>query len=110
MYNILIEFGIPMKLVRLIKVCVNETCNRVWVGKHKSDMFPIRNGLKKGEALLPLLFNFASEYAIIRVLANQQSLKLNITHQLLVYVDDVNTHSWKHTYHKEKHRSFSSPQ
>jgi len=40
---------------------------------------------------LPLLFNFASEYAIIRVLANQQSFKLNITHQLLVYVDDVNT-------------------
>jgi len=38
-----------------------------------------------------LLFNFASEYAIIRVLANQQSFKLNITHQLLVYVDDVNT-------------------
>jgi hypothetical protein len=38
-----------------------------------------------------LLFNFASEYAIIRVLTNQQSLKLNIMHQLLVYVDDVNT-------------------
>ena len=38
-----------------------------------------------------MLFNFASEYAIIRVLTNQQSLKLNIMHQLLVYVDDVNT-------------------
>jgi hypothetical protein len=29
MYNILIEFGIPVKLVRLIKMCLNETCNRV---------------------------------------------------------------------------------
>jgi hypothetical protein len=34
MYNILIEFGIPMKLVRLIRVCVNETYSRVRVGKN----------------------------------------------------------------------------
>jgi len=90
LYNTFNEFGIPMKLVRLKKMCLNETYNRVWVGKHMSDMFPIKNGSKKGEPLSPLLFNFASEYAIFRVLANQQSLKLNITHQLLVNVDDVN--------------------
>ena len=54
----LIEFGIPIKLVRLIKMCLNETCNTYWVGKHLYDMFPIRNGLKQRDALLPLLFNF----------------------------------------------------
>jgi hypothetical protein len=53
-YNILNEFGIPRKLVRLIK-CLNETYSRVWVGKHLSDIFPIKDGLKKGGALLPLL-------------------------------------------------------
>jgi len=53
-------------------------------------MFPIRNGLKQGDAHSPLFFNFALEYTIRRVQVNQDGLKINGTHQLLAYADDVN--------------------
>ena len=68
---------------------VTDTYSRVWVGKNVYDRFPIRNGLKLGEALTPMLFNFALRYAIRRVRVNLDSLKLNGTHQLLAYADDV---------------------
>ena len=53
-------------------------------------MFPIRNGLKQGDVLSPLFFNYALEYAIRRIQVNQDGLKLNGTHKLLSYADDVN--------------------
>ena len=46
--------------------------------------------MKKADALSPMLYNFALEYAIRRVQINQDGLKLNCTHQLLAYADDVN--------------------
>jgi len=83
-------FGIRMKLVRLIIMCQNETCSRVQEGKHLCDVFRIKNGLKQGDAFLPLLFTFALGYAIRMIQVNQDDLKLNGTLELLVYADDIN--------------------
>jgi hypothetical protein len=67
LYNSFIEFGVPMKLVRLIKMCLNEMYSKVPRDTHLSHNFPIQNGLKRGDALSPLLLNFTLKYAIRKV-------------------------------------------
>jgi len=42
-------------------MCLHESYSRVRVVSHLSDVFSIRNGLKQGDALSPLLFKFALE-------------------------------------------------
>jgi len=71
-------------------MCLNVTYSRVRVGKHLSDVFPILNGLKQGDALSPSLFNFALGYVIRRVQVNQGGLKFSGALQILVYADVVN--------------------
>jgi hypothetical protein len=63
-----------MKPVRLTKMFLNERYIKVCLCKHLSDSFPIQNGLKQGDALSPLLFNFALECAIWKVQENQMAL------------------------------------
>jgi hypothetical protein len=46
LYNILVEFDVPKNLVRLIKMCLNETYSKVRISNLLSDKFPIQNGLK----------------------------------------------------------------
>jgi sorting nexin-29 len=90
LYNILKELGVPMKLGRLIKMCLNQTHSKVHIGKHLSDSFPTQNNIQQGDALSPMLFNFALEYVIRKIQETQVGLKLNWQYQFLAYADDVN--------------------
>jgi hypothetical protein len=80
LYNILNEFDISMKPVRLINKRLNETYCTVRVGTHLSDKFPFKNVLKEVDTLLPLFFNFAVVYN------RPDDLKLNGFHQHLIFL------------------------
>jgi hypothetical protein len=69
-----------MKWVELVKICLNETYSNARASKHLSDTFLVQNGVNEEDALSPLLFNLASEYAIRKVQESQVGLKLNWTY------------------------------
>jgi hypothetical protein len=87
---------------------ISETYSTVRVGKYLSNGFPAKHGSKQGDALSPLLFNVALENAIKRVQANQEGLKLNGAHQLLVQADDLNILEGSIHIIKKKYASCSS--
>jgi hypothetical protein len=77
-YNTLMKFGVPMKVVRLTKMCLNELCSWVRVGKNLSDVFLIMNGFQQGDNSSPLLLNFVLEYPIRKFQLDQYGLKLKV--------------------------------
>jgi len=56
-YNIVIQFGIHIKLVRQ-RYCQSETYGRIKFIKNLSDMIPVKNVLKQGDALWPFFLTF----------------------------------------------------
>ena len=56
LHNIPTEFGVRMKLFRLIVICSNETYSKARISIYLSDTFNIRNGLKQGDAFITIHF------------------------------------------------------
>ena len=79
-----------LSLIRFIKMFLHVIYSEVWTCKHFHDTFPVKNGLKGGDALLLLLFRFVLEYAVMKAQANQVGLKLDGTCQLSACTDDDN--------------------
>ena len=87
----LTQFDIQPAAARGVrKMCLNESNSTVQVVNIYLDIFPMKNVLKQGDALSPLLFNFAAVYVFRKVQTNQEGIKLNGMHHNVVYAIDVN--------------------
>jgi len=63
-WNTLIIFEVPTKIVIMIKLCMNKTRCKVKFNQHFSDEFEIKTGLQEGDTLSPVFFNIALETII----------------------------------------------
>jgi hypothetical protein len=59
----------------MIRICLNEAYSKICIGKHLSDNCPIQNGLKQGDGLSLLLFNFGLECVFRKAQENQVGVK-----------------------------------
>lgn len=89
MYETLQEFGIPDKLIRLVRMCLNNSAARVRVQGGFSDVFSISRGLRQGDVLSTILFNLTLERVIRSVDVNPNGTIFSRSMQYLAYADDV---------------------
>ena len=89
MYNVLIETDIPVNRIRLIKMCLCANSGIVRICKYLSYTFPIEKCLKKIRSIKTIALDFAIQYAITAVRANQEGFNFKSTHQLPISADNI---------------------
>jgi sorting nexin-29 len=89
LYTIMYEFGLPPKLVRLVRATMTDTESQVKVQTDPTDTFEIRQGLKQGYGLAPMLFNLALEYVITKLPADANGTLKYKMNQVVGYADDI---------------------
>lgn len=77
LWNVMSRLGIPEKLTKIIKVCVQGSKCKVSFGGTYSNEFPVLTGLRQGDALSPALFNIALDSVVRQVLSKAEGLKLS---------------------------------
>ena len=85
----MLEFGIPLKLVRLTQATMEGTTTKVKVQNKLSECFHIQNGLRQGDALACISFNMALEKIIRDANINQRGNIFYKSVQILAYADDI---------------------
>ena len=61
LWNIMAEFSIPSKLIKLVKACYSNSNACVQVGQRRTTEFEIKSCLRQGCLLSPILFNMILE-------------------------------------------------
>ena len=90
MWNIMKEFGIPQKLIRVTKACYKNTLCSVRCGPRTATSFSIKSGLKRGCILSPLLFNLVMEKVVRNINFRPEGISFNNMHvNCLGYADDI---------------------
>ncbi|XP_071653719.1 uncharacterized protein [Temnothorax longispinosus] len=90
LYKILLDFGIPPKLVRLIRMTMLNTRCKVKINQELTDAFEVARGLKQGDGLAPTLFNLVLEYVIRRTIVDTNATIMSKSRQIVGYADDLN--------------------
>jgi len=100
--EIMKEFGIPNKLVRLTKMAIENTNSKVKIQGKLTPSFETTTGMRQGDALSTLLFNLCMEMIIRNIRINTGGTIYNRTRQYLAYADDVVTLGRTEVYIKDK--------
>ncbi|KAI5718547.1 hypothetical protein M8J77_022853 [Diaphorina citri] len=89
LWNIMKDFQIPAKLIRMCQVCMDENVSQVLINNQYSDPFSNRTGLRQGDGLSPLLFNLALEMVARKMRMAPAGIHLGDRHKIFAYADDI---------------------
>jgi sorting nexin-29 len=92
LWNALITFGIPAKIVKMIKLCMSKTRCIVRFNHYISDEFEVKTGLQQRDALSPMFFNTAIENVVRKTQNKYSGLNLEENrrqYRILAYADDI---------------------
>jgi hypothetical protein len=103
MYNV----GMPSKLIMLVRATIKDSEDQVKAQTQLTELFKIRQGLKQGDGLAPLLFNLALDCVIRKLSVGIKGTVEQHTAQIVGYADDIcllsrNVRTTEEAYHKLK--------
>ena len=90
LFEIMLYFQIPIKLVQLTRLTMIQTTAKVKLQTGMTDPFNVTRGLKQGDGLAPTLFNLALEYVIRKLSIDRNSTLEHKMVQIVGYADDIN--------------------